>query len=266
MENENKDNRINNMANMMNNKCIENHIADMLEHVLYDENKSEIDISLINENQVEDFNQQRNKLYFKNGNSNEYNQKHLKNPCIKSNTFNEKYQKPEIYINAPEEKEYMNGNLNIMNNNVMINQNNFGNNLNINNNMLKKKNSIQTTYLNQGIPNINNLSPINKNIMKNNNINNLNNNPREDEFMLNKFQKNRLHINYVNPNQNQCFSIKGNNINNSPTPENNPSPRMNNNYNFNSVSPRGSFDNNPSPRQYNISVGDYNNFSTSQNR
>jgi len=243
MEKENNDNKI---KNMINNKCIENHIADMLENVLHDENKSEIDISLISEIHLEDtINNQKLKKNFLINEDLEYYPKNIKNNLMRSNTLKESFQKPEIFVNAPDtQDEFMNRKppkdllLNpIHNHKLNHNQNNL-NTFPNNKNLMMNTNNLN--FPTQMMPGINNLSPINNNFHL-----------RDEEFTIpKKMQNNRLHINYVGPqNQNMFYN---NNSNRSISPR-----EMENNNNNN---------NNPSPRQYSASYNDNNNFSTSINR
>lgn len=267
MENLRNDNNVN---NIINNKCIENHIADMLVNVLHDENKSETDISLISESQP-DINHLKNNQNFLNENLNFY-PKNNKNIFMKSNTYNDNFQRPEIFVNAPEQV----GNImpNRKNNHQLLMNNQSNNMLGfnyMNSHNMMKSNSPHGNFPQKLMPNINNLSPINKSP-----------NNRMDEFNHQQIQmqKNRLHINYVNPNmnnQNLFFAGNQQKLNTSYSPRNmennnnnlnmSNSPRLNTGLKNKSHSPRvNDNNNNPSPRQYNISYNDNNNFSTSFNR
>jgi hypothetical protein len=226
-ENENK------MKIIINNKCIENHIQDMLENLLEDENKSKIDLSILSESKAEEsYNE-----YLK------FSSKNLKDNFIKSNILKEYYQKLKIFINPPDsQNEFMDrmynnnsilnydnnhgirhNNLNNLNNmNNLKNMNNFNNMNNFIHNNNNNNNNINHLSNLHMIPGINNLSPINnKNVMKNLNFNNKNINNFDDDFKfnninnMNKIQTNRLHVNYVsqkNHNQNMYNRKNTNNF------------------------------------------------------
>jgi hypothetical protein len=267
MEMNDKNNKI---KNMLNNKCIENHIADMLENILIDENKSEVDISLLSENlsqnQAEDFNNEKAKRNYIHEDQDYFPKNfNIKNNYMNLNTHNnEEYPKLNIFVNAPEtENDFMQNDI-ICNNNFLYNHNNnnnknnnyinnnnnnrnlnhnhnsintFTNNNSMNNmNNLMNINNFQSNYKMQMIPGINNLSPISKNIMNNSNPhpnNNNFNNQFEEEFNKpNKMQKNRLHINYVGAqNINQNY-YNSRNTNNNNNKSNSPIEIKNNNFNY----------------------------------
>ena len=243
--NNQKNNKIN---NLINNQCIENHIASMLENVLYGENKSEVDNDCAKENQFYEMNNQKNNK----NKINEYSEfypKSNKNQYLKLNTYSDNYQQPEILINAPDaNNEFIDIG---SNKNLMMNQNNM-NNMN-NKNLTINPNNLSNKYSQRMMPNFNSLSPINKNLMKKTNF--------REEDNPNKMQNNRLHINYVNPIQNLYFSKKNNSI--SPREMENNQAQNSNSFNNNNNSP-----NNPSPRQggFNNLFQNENNISTSINR
>ena len=241
------------IKNMINNKFIENHIADMLENVLGDENKSEIDVSLISENQsqnqglnqTEDFYNERIKRNFMNKDL-EYFPKNLniRNNYMKSNSYNnENYAKPYIFVNAPEEEndfmdrdrmpnnnflmnQYHNYNNNPNSNHIPNNLNTFSNNKNIGNvNNLMNLNNIQSNYQMKMIPGINNLSPIN-NYNTSLNPNNIPNNK-------NNFNNN---INF-----NNNFNNDNNNFSNQYEEEYTPKKTQNNRLHINYVGPHNQY-------------------------